>query len=191
MEFKLWRSTRGDEYCVITDPEIEDGFELDEGVPRLETMEGPVRCRMDSAFPKEVRLSDNLYGASVPIVSLRLRQMLESAGTKRIEFLPIELINHKGRKEPSEYFILHPLEMLECIDLDASGVEWNSIAPDQISRCRGLVLNHDAIPGDYKVFRPKFWGGNILIREDLVDKLIKADFSGLSFRPVDGYTGIG
>jgi hypothetical protein len=154
-------------------------------------MEAPARCNMDPAFPKEVRLSDNLYGATMPVISLRIKQILESFGKNRVEYLPVELFNHKGRKEPNEYFVLHPLDVLDCINLEASGVEWNNITPDRISRCKGLVLNHGAIPGDYTIFRPKFWGKIILIRQDLVDILQKEDLRGLSFRPVDGYTGIG
>jgi hypothetical protein len=187
----IWRSTRGEDFCVIKDPQIAKSFELNKAIPRLESMDEPARCNMDPAFPKEVRLSDNLYGATMPVISLRLKQMLESSGTNRVEYLPVELVNHKGRKEPNGYFVVHPLDVLDCINLEASGVEWNNITPDRISRCKGLVLKQDAIPGDFTIFRPKFWGKIILIRQDLVDMLQKADFTGLFFRPVDGYTGIG
>lgn len=191
MDFKIWRSTRGDDFCVIKDPDIEKSFELNKGVPRLGSMKEPARCNMDPAFPKEIRLSDNLYGATMPVISLRLKQILESAGKNKVEYLPVDLFNHKGRKEPEQYFVLHPLDVLECINLEGSGVEWNNITPDRISRCKGLVLNHSAIPENYTIFRPKFWGKLVLIRQDLVDMLLQKDLTGLVFRPVDGYTGIG
>jgi len=187
----IWRSTRGEDFCVIKDPEIAKSSDLTRGITRLKSMEGPARCAMDPAFPKDVRLSDNLYGATMPVISLRLKTFLESAVKNNVEYLPIELINHKGRVEHSEYFVMHPLEVVDCINQEASGVEWNRIAPDRISRCRGLVLNSEAIPGDYNMFRPKYWGKLILIREDLVEALLKTDLTGLFFRPVAEYKGIG
>jgi hypothetical protein len=187
----IWRSTRGDEFCVVQEPNIEASSDLDRGVPRLRSMEVPARCNMDPSFPKEVRLSDNLYGATMSIVSQRLKTALEVSKQNRVEFLPVEVVNHKGRVEEREYYILHPLDMVDCIDLVASGVEWNRIAPDRISRCKSLVLNPKAIPECFSIFRPKHWGRLILIREDLVEKLRRLDFEGLYFRPIEEYKGIG
>jgi hypothetical protein len=191
LEFFLWRSDRGNDFCVVEEPDIEDSWELSDGVPRLAAMDGPFSCTMNPSFRNEIRLSDNLYGASVPIVSRRTREILESAVSNRVEFLPIAVTNHKGRVEPEEYFVLHPLDITDCIDTEASGVEWNRIAPDQISRCKSLVLKNEAIPATYKIFRPKGWGDNILVSKDIVEALQQAGLTGLYFRPAEGYTGIG
>jgi hypothetical protein len=191
VEFLIWRGDRGNEFCVIKEPEISNSWELTRGIPRVATMPSPARCTMDPSFRKEVRLSDNLYGATVPVISLRTRDVLEAAVSDRVEFLPVEVVNHKGRVEPATYFILHPLDVVDCIDKEASGVEWNSIAPDRISRCKSLVLKKDAIPENAKLFRPKYWGKNIFVRQDLADALQGAGLTGLYFRPAEGYKGIG
>src|ERR1700678_4306420 len=145
LEYFLWRSSRGEEFCVIEEPDISKSWELTKGVPRLETLSSPIPCKMNPAFRKDVRLSDNLYGASVPVVSRPAREAIETSANNRVEFLPARVFNHKRRVEPEEYFVLHPLDMVDCIDTDASGVEWNRISPDRISRCRGLTLKEDAI----------------------------------------------
>jgi hypothetical protein len=191
LEYFLWRSDRGEEFCVIEEPDISKSWELTKGMPRLETLSSPIPCKMNPAFRKEVRLSDNLYGASVPVISRRTREVLEASTTNRVEFLPARITNHKRRVEPEEYFVLHPLDMVECIDTEASGVEWNRISPDRISRCRTLVLREDAIPADFKIFRLAHWGSSIIVRQDLAESLQGAGLTGLSFRPTEGYTGIG
>ena len=191
MEFLLWRSDRGDDFCVIKEPEIEDSWELDDAVPRLEKLSNPVRCRMDPDYPNEIRLSDNLEGGTVPVISNRTKEILETVVRNRVEYLPAELINHKGRVEPAQYFVLHPLDLVDCIDTEASGVQWNRISPGQISRCKSLVLKPDAIPANFTLFRLKHWGSNIIVREDVTEVLEKADLTGLYFRPAQGYKGIG
>lgn len=192
MDFFLWRSEYNEGVCVIKDPPLDAPWELDEGKPRLAEFPEEMPCAMSSSFPKDLALVDNLYGSTLTVVSARLRDvLLANAPHHRIEFLPVQIVNHKGRSASKDYFVLHPLEIVDCIDQKKSGLEWNQITANLINGCRGLVLNHEAIPESLFIFRLKYWGENIVVRQDLADKLTSAGLSGLSFLPVLGYTGIG
>jgi hypothetical protein len=192
MNFLLWRSQLREGFCVIKSPAIEHIWELDDGISRISDFPADASCRMDPKFPRDIQLSDNLYGADVPVISRKLKEILEKEVLhNKVEYLPVRIINHKGRVASKDYFILHPLDVCDCIDVEKSGVLWNQITSDLISGCSSLVLKDEAIPDEYKLFRLKYWGYNILVRRDLVDTLNTAGLTDLVFRETAGYTGLG
>ncbi len=192
MDFLLWRSQLKEGFCVIKPPNIEDIWELNDGISRISDFPADVSCRMNPKFPRDIQLSDNLYGARVPVISRKLKELLgKEVLHNKVEYLPVQIINHKGRVASKDYFILHPLDVCDCIDVEKSGVGWNQITSNQISSCNSFVLKDEAIPDEYKLFRPKYWGKNILVRRDLVDTLNTAGLTGLVFRDTAGYTGLG
>lgn len=190
MEFMIWKSGYTEGVCVIKSLEIENDWELDEGKSRLEGFPPDVTCRMDPSFRDDIALADNLYGAGMPVISAKARAVMEQEVTgERLEFLPVQVINHKGRVASNDYFVLHPLDVLDCIDTDKSKVEWNSISPEDISTCEGLVLREEEIPDEFRIFRPRFLGSEILVRRDLVDALTAAELTGLLFGEAKDYKG--
>jgi hypothetical protein len=191
MDYLLWRSESEDGFCAIMDPPVEDIWELDEGISRAAGFPSDVACKMNPDYPKDVQLADNLSGACVPVISDKLKALLEKeVKVNRIEYLPVKVLNHKGRVASKDYYIFNPLDVCDCIDVQKSGVEWNAINPNLISGCDQLVLKKKAIPPDYQVFRLKYWGYNILVRSDLIDKLNAAGLTGLDFLAPADYTGI-
>lgn len=192
MDYLMWRSELQEGFCVIKDPPVEKPWELDEGISRIATFPPGVACEMSPRFPKDIQLSDNPYGSALTVISGKVKDVLEKeVRANRVEYLPVQILNHKKRVASTDYFILHPLDVCDCIDPEASGVEWNRITPGLITACKGLILNGKAIPQDYRLFRLKYWGFNILARSDLVDQLNAVGLSGLAFRDTKGYTGIG
>lgn len=191
MKYFLWRSSHKPGYCVIKIPTFDDK-PLNLGAALEATWPDDVSTKMDGDFPDDIDLADNLYGTYHAIISLRLKQWLEQQITDgSIEYLPISIINHKGRTEPDPYFVLHPRAMVDCIDQEASEVEWNPLDPDEIYDCEGLVLNEDAIPPDCRLFRLTHWGSEIIIRSDLAEQMEAAGFTGLYFPDAEGYDGMG
>jgi hypothetical protein len=181
-----------DGYCIVKPPDVEDVWELDIGISRKHTFPADASCRMNPRYPKDIGLSDNLYGAGVPVISRKLKEVLENnLASDRVEYLPVRIIDHKGRVASGNYFILNPLDIRDCIDTEQSKVEWNSISPDRITTCENLVLKYGRIPQGQKIFRMKHWEYNILVLSDLVDVLNAAGMTGLVFRDIKGYNGIG
>lgn len=192
MDYFLWRNETQDGYCTIRAPEVDRIWELSKGISRVGDLGDGIECKMDPRRPKDVGLADNVRGAGFPVVSRALKQSLERDLThNRVEFIPVRLVNHKGRVASDQYYVLNPLDIVDCIDLEESGVEWNRISPSSISYCKALVLKEEAIPEGFTVFRLKRWENNILARADVVSDLQSSNLTGLVFRPAAGYNGLG
>lgn len=192
MNFYIWIGGYKEGFCVINRPDVNGLRKLKKGVSLISDFPDDAACVMNPEFPKDIQLADYLYGAGIPVISLRLKEILEKEVLdNRVEYLPLRIINHKGRVASHDYFIVNPMDVCDCIDIDKSGVRWNQITSNLISGCNGLVLKNEAIPEGYKLFRLKYWGSKVLVRSGLVETLNAADLTGLDFRNTEGYTGIG
>jgi hypothetical protein len=191
MKFGIWRDKYEEGLCVVKPPVgMEKGYEVERGISRLEGWPAGVECRMDSEYPKDIELSDNLYGAGVPTVSAKLKEYLIAEEVDNVEFLPVTILNHKERVASRDYFIMNPLSIIECIDLQKSTVKWNRIDKELISSCKQLVLDDKAIPDNCKIFRAKCLPIRIIVRGHFVKALGTVGFKGLCFTDTLKYIGI-
>jgi hypothetical protein len=190
-EFLVWRLGRmTDGICKLRPPSgIEDVFEIDDGVSRLTNWPSDASAKMSDRFPKDIALADSLSGASFIVISGKVKAFLLEAGAKDVEYLPIKIINHKDRVASDDYFILNPLEVIDCIDQAASGARADSLDAGMIDGCKQLVIRETEVPADRIVFRTKFWSGRILIRRRVADAMIAAGLTGLQFIEPAKYTG--
>ncbi|MFT4538696.1 MAG: hypothetical protein ACI841_001387 [Planctomycetota bacterium] len=192
MTFVRWANAYHQGFCAITQPDgITKPRQLLEGVSRAADWPDDIQIRMDPEFPKDLELSDNLYGLDMAVVSMAVKEALEAKQSAGVEFLPVEIMNHKGRSASKDYFILNPLEIVDCIDIDASGIDWNPLNSSKILGCEGLVLKPDSVPADMQIFRPQSWTKVVMIREELSDALAAANLTSMEFLPAVGYTGVG
>jgi hypothetical protein len=191
MKYMIWRSQIREGFCVIGEPNVDDIWELEDGVSRIENFPPDAACKMSARFPKDIDLQDSVPGAGLTVISEKVKQVLERLVIGHIEYLPVRILNHKGRVASKSYYILNPLDVVDCIDLDASVVEWNEINTDRISYCKSLVLKPESIPESVTVFRPKYWTANILVRDDVTKALDSAGVTGLLFLDPATYKGIG
>lgn len=169
---------------------VDDAFELHEGLARAGSWSPLAVARMDPDYPKDIALSDSLAGAGVLIVSPRVRAVVEPFSGAGVEWLPVTIVNHKGRVAASDYAVLNPLVIRDCIDLDRSGVKWNTISPDDIYGCASLVLKPAAIEESLMVLRPKHWEDLVLVRRQVAAALVSAGLTGLHLVEPGDYTGI-
>jgi len=181
--FLIWSSQYVEGQCVIRAPEgLKKNFQLKRGISRLEGWPAKAVCAMSDDFPKDIALSDNLYGAGMTVVSKRVKEALEAGSVKDVEYLPVHIQNHKGRIASSDYFIVNPLGTVECVDVKASKVKWNDINPELLSSCEQLVIKTNAVPAAKHLFRPKHVPYILLARSELAKQMERAKFTGLSFR---------
>jgi hypothetical protein len=192
MSFYLWRTTYTEGFCVVNAPKgIEKSSQINKGMTRAEGFPDDAYCRMDPEFPKDIQLSDSLYGTVFLIVSKALKEGLEKEDVRNVEFLPIRVVNHKARTASKDYFIVNPLTVIDCIDTAKSGVTWNAIAAKKIDYCKKLILQEDRVPPECLIFRPLYWPNLIVVRRELADKLNEGGFTGLSFIEPKTYQGMG
>lgn len=190
-KYFFWGADYKEGFCVIQASEgFDEAYLLDSGISLSEKWPSNVRCDMDPEYPKDIKLADNLYGAGSAVISGPIKELLISEQVKNVEFLAVTIRNHKGRVASKDYFIMNPLEVVDCIDIEKSGVRWNAIDSDLISSCDHIVLRRDAIPPTCKIFLPKFLPIKIFVHPGLIEKLVDAGFSGLYFTDPLEYIGI-
>jgi hypothetical protein len=189
--FVVWEGSYKEGFCVITSPEgTKHRGTLLKGIALADQWTDDVVCRMDPDYPKDIQLSDNLYGSSYLIVSRQLKESLVAlTGSSNMEFLPVSILNHKDRVVSDEYYILNVLDKFDCIDQAKSVVEWSEINPNAISSCDALILKEDVLPENAVIFRPQFLLSTILVKREIATKLLASGLTGLAFLEPSKYTG--
>jgi len=191
MSFVIWDRVSEEGICALTAPaDVEKSYQLKRGISRAEGWPADVICQMDDDFPDDIKLADNMNAGGIGVISQNIKDFLVNEKVNDVEFLPVTILNHKGRIASKDYYILNPLVVCDCIDIDGSYVDWNAIKKDMIDSCEQLVLKEDAVSIEYKVFRPKFLPIIILVRTEIAKRLREAGFTGLYFKDPLEYTGI-
>lgn len=189
-DFQLWSSAYLYGYCVIKPQTgIAKSFQLSRGISRLQGWPSDAACKMDDSFPKDTDLPDVVTGVGWLVVSARVQALLASLKVASVEYLPLQILNHKGKLAAKDYFIVNPIGQVDCVDVAASKVMWNTINPELISVCASLVLRADAVPHDLSIFRPKHLPQHIFVRTSLAQRLAQEGFLGLHFRDPSTFNG--
>lgn len=166
----------------------ERDYELFDGIPRAVDFPADTRFVMNEDFPDDIRTEDFISNfTSVLVVSERTRQTVGPTGLKNNELLPVTVINHKGRKEKGPFYILHQVELQDCIDFEQTVCTRNAIDPDLLSTIDRLVLDERRIDPAIPLFRLKYFPYAPMFREDLVEKIRSAGLSGIKFTEPSRY----
>ena len=193
MKFLVWRSFTAEGRCQLTAAAMGSFVKaLERGDVLPEDLSARVKFRMSDLFPDAIELSDNQVVGDQIVISGKLKHELQKVlPPDRAQYLRVTILNHKGRVAAGEHSILHPRDVCDCIDLTASGVQWNPVAKDVIRACEKLVIREEAIPPQLQVFRLKHWPAKVLVRKSLAAQLQEAGYVGLHFVAPSEYEGIG
>jgi hypothetical protein len=190
-DFVIWGSTYSEGSCVIEKPEgLKEPYLLTDGIELSDQWPEGVVCRMNDEFPKDIRLTDNLYGANSPVISQHLKERISVlAPASQIEFLPVTILNHKGRVASKDYFFLNPIGTVDCIDIEKSRVVWNAMNKTVISSVKQLTLSNGTVPEKVGILRPAYLTRTIFLRRSLSERLSQDGFTGLMFREFAKFRG--
>jgi hypothetical protein len=145
---------------------------------------------MNSEFKKQIALADNLWGpGGHRVISARLKDFIEARKPTGVEFLSVSIINHKGKVASADYFILHPVRILDCVDQKRSTFVWNPIDKDLIASCSELVFDLAAIPEDALIWRPRHLYYDVFVQRRLADDIVAGGFTGVRFKEIEEYGG--
>jgi hypothetical protein len=170
---------------------LADVYRLKDGVPLAEELTGPVGFHMHPDFPNDLLLLDNVRNINKAVVtSRRLKEAIESRNVPDLEYLPVTIVDHKGRPANKDYFVVHQLNPVDCIDRGRSVFEMSDIVPDEIDTVEKLVLDEERIPRNRQMFRLKSFGPIVFVRRDLADALSAAQFTGLTWLDLRNYPEI-
>jgi hypothetical protein len=189
VDYLVWEHKDEGNSCLLTPPEeIPRDWELLKGVPRAAGFPADAVFRMSNDHKRNIGLPDNVMNlAGLAVVHLRLQRFLEAKALKNVEYLPVSIINHKQRIASRDYFIVHPVEPQDALDLARSGVTFNAIIPTDISSVDDLVLDPPRIDPDVRLFRLKNFGSPLLIERALSEEITRAGFTGTGFIELDRY----
>jgi len=188
-EYYAWKSRSHGGFATLEAlTNVEDAYEIGRGVPRSKSFPEDACFHMNPAFPKEIKLADNIKNRDLLlVVSGPLKSFIEAREPRSTEYLPITIYNHNNRVASDDYFIINPHQVIDCIDQEASDLTWNKIDPELISSCFGLVVDESRIDDSLLLFRLKYMPNVVLVREDLVEDLEGASFTGLRFVELDEF----
>jgi len=183
MRYLIGESDAGRGACQLKSlMDFERDFELFDGISRASDSSADAYFEMDDDFPDDIRTEDFIVDlTSLLVVSERTRQALEATGLKNNEFLPVTIINHKGRKEKGPFYVLHQVELQDCIDFEKTVCKRNALDPDLLSSISQLVLDERRIDPTVSLFRLKYFPYAPMFREDLVEKIRSAGLTGIKF----------
>lgn len=183
-------------YIVVRDPRIEDSAiladhpeELDEQAFRFDRGNSlknwvPIGANypMSPQWPdRRVLYEFQSNTLSLLIVSGRCKTVLEAGAHANLEFLPISIINHRGKLASGDYFIVNILGGVDCMDRERSVFKPSHLKPSIIASCSRLVLKNDKIPEDVELFRLSNAPTTYIIKQSLKDRLEAQGVKGAAF----------
>lgn len=158
----------------------EDGFLMSEGESLAGSFPPDALYRMNPDFPDSLRLVDILQNLdSQLIVSDRVREFLGTRKVDGVEYLPVAIMNHKGRKAAT-YYIVNILRIVDCIDQSRTKFSWNSIDPELMDQVSNLTIDESRIDPGIRIFRPEHLKPLIMIDRDLAAGMKAAGFEEFS-----------
>jgi hypothetical protein len=175
--------------CALGDlAGVEKEWELLEGVPRADGFTESATCRMDPEFPRNTLLADNLMNSAMAIiVSPRLKTFLEGKTLPKVEYLPLTILDHKGKPAGRDYCVVHPIEPVDCLDLKRCKPTWSRIEESWINSVESLVVDDRRVPSNRALFRPKAFHRVTIIRRELAEEIEKESFTGIRWLELDEF----
>jgi len=156
MEYLSWEDIPSKGACSTRSIQnVKNSHDLGRGRPRSKGFPSDAYFQMNPDYPKDIKLVDQVCNIGhFILVSSRMAEFLRTLNLNNTEFLPVSILNHREGVAAEDYFVIHPCEIVDCIDKFASEIRWNNIDPDLIASVFSLEFKESSIPEDVLVFRP-------------------------------------
>ena len=184
--YVFWSTQLDVNFCNLTALNgVKNSLDLHKGLP-MKNFPKNASFAMDPNFPKAIKLADCVHNLGRHIVvSKRLKEFIKKTAPPKVEYLPVSIINHKGKIASRDYFILNPVGVEDCIDLDKSDIQWNALDPEKISACFEMVIDEKRITHGATIFRLKYYPTKVLVKRELADMILAGDFIGIHFIEIE------
>ncbi|MCK5219083.1 hypothetical protein KAR10_06155 [bacterium] len=180
--YVVWRTKEVPDAFVLDElSEVEDDWEIVKGVPRAATFPFNVTFSVDPDFPDDILLIDAFETTeAMTVISPRLKAFFEKRAVKQVEYLPVTILDHKG-KPAAEYFILHPVYPVECLNLEDSEAKWDFIDDTTIGKVKRIVFDESKVGPELQIFKIKYLYDVIIVRRDLAEAMAAEGFTGMQW----------
>lgn len=142
------------DFCFIDQPYpdalLPVGYRMARGFPMKGEYPADATVQMQPDEPG-MQLPDLIGNtSSMLVVSPRFKTLLEEHQCGALEFLPLRILNHKGRLAADNYWIINSLEKHDVLHEQAADVTWFE---GKVVTINKLVLDADKLPKDLDIFR--------------------------------------
>jgi hypothetical protein len=174
MDYFLIAAPRDKKYCKLGGP---PKSMANWGRPRRgDSMKGSYteaqEFKMDAKHPGLAVPDVLANNINYLVVSGRFKDVLEAkTGGVVTEYLPIVLLNHKGRPVPGTFYVVNVVGTVDCADKSRSEGSATDIHPGEFYMAKRLHLLPAKIPPELTMFRTALFPGGIWIREDVKQAL--------------------
>lgn len=187
--FVIWHYVSVRHAAIFTDFQgFDETYLLHEALPLREDFPREAAFHMNPDFPNDLLLPDNVGNSlEAVLVSQRLHAFLEAQGLGDVEYLPVAIIDHKGRVASDSHVIVHPVGPVECIDMARTACRMSEIVEGDIDDVERLVLDESRIPAGRRLFKLKGLGDPTIVIREFAQQLDAQGFSGLGWCEIDKY----
>lgn len=170
---------------------IKKRYQLRKGVSRLNNWPTEVVFEYSNHRPEGMILTDWVKNrAGLLIISDRFKKTLSEFDIQYLEYLPIQIMDHKKRIVSESYWIANFVILIEAIDKIQS-IFKNSPGNDgKIFTFKKFVLKNNILQNGPKIFRLKEQPMLILIRNDLKERIESEKLTGIQFIETDNYISL-
>lgn len=190
MKYAVLLPDKDETHVYISDipDEIERNYKLKQGVRLGDTWRDDVTMRFSAHRPQGLHLTDYVDNSfSWLLVSPAFRQVSEQADTAALEYLPVRILNHKGRVASDQYYLANFTTLTEAIDRDHSDFREDRVREGKINKYERMALRAEVLENGPAMFRLAETPMLVLVREDLVAQMEAAGLTGMRFRDTDRY----
>jgi hypothetical protein len=171
---------------------FDDSYHFALGTQLASTFPDNVQIRMDPNTPRDNVLTDYLQNIdSILVVSDRLKTFFEERHLKCVEYLPVTILDHKGKPARARYFIANTYDHVDCLDVTVSKPKYGHIRKESIKSVQRLVLDPQRVDAERELFVIKNFSGPILVRTALANAITQAKFTGIQWRKLEEYSRLG
>ncbi len=151
-------------------------FEVESGMSFLIT--DSVYYKVDK-LDKYVNKYDMLPSIGAPLISLKLKRIIEEMSSDTCEFLPAIIESEKGEVN-TDFFALNIKAFTDCFDEQKSDFDMSNNDPNKIGRIKSIYFNYSKI-GQEHIYRMSIRPSMIIVSETFVEKYKKNRLKGLLF----------
>lgn len=172
-----------------------EGFDksylLNEGIKVKDEYPDGVYFDMHPERPNDLLLVDSLFNTDNELViSEGLMNFFTEKKLPNLEFLPVKIMDHKGKYIVEKYFIMNVLEHQDCLDTDASEAEISMIDNKTIDSVEQIILIEDNVDDSFDLFRIIGFPAATLVKESFAKEIESHGFSGIEFLALDEFDGM-